>query len=125
METLLIKTIPVIPSSDIERDIAWYKEKTGFEPYYADKMYAVIYRENLVIHLQWHADTADDPLLGGSVVRIHVKNINPLFEEFVERGTVTRDKFKANTAWDTNEFGFYDLNKNAIFIMEDIEQVKK
>jgi hypothetical protein len=24
-----------------------------------------------------------------------------------------------NTPWKTNEFGFYDLNNNAIFIVED------
>ncbi len=75
--------------------------------------------KNIYLHLQWHADTEDDPLHGGSVIRILVKNIKPLFEEFVARGTVGHDKFRENTAWQTNEFGFYDLNKNAIFIMEE------
>jgi len=54
-----------------------------------------------------------------SVVRIYVKNIDPIFNEFIQRGTVTADKFRTNTPWKTNEFGFYDLNKNAIFIFED------
>ena len=119
MKTEILNTIPVLPSSDIERDVAWYREKMGLEIYLADKMYAVLYRDNFCIHLQWHADTEDDPLLGGSVIRIYVKNIQPLFEEFVMRGTVTADKLKTNTPWKTNEFGFYDLNQNAIFIMED------
>lgn len=121
MTTELLKIIPVLPSQDIARDVAWYKEKAGFETHFHDTMYALLYRENLEIHLQWHADTDDDPLLGGSVIRIQVNNIRPLFEEFVERGTVTEDKFRANTAWGTNEFGFYDLNQNAVFIMEDVE----
>lgn len=121
MTTKLIKLIPVIPSQDIERDTAWYEKHAGFETFYADKMYAVIYREQLVLHLQWHADHDDDPLLGSSVVRIHVKNIRPIFDEFVERGTVKPDALKLRTAWDTNEFGFYDLNRNAIFVMEDVE----
>lgn len=121
MNTELKYIVPVLPSEDIERDTAWYKEKLGFQVHYADKMYAVMYRENLVIHLQWHADTLDDPLLGGSVIRIYTKNIKPLFDEFVQRGTVTEDKFRENTPWDTNEFGFYDLNNNAIFVMEDVE----
>ncbi len=119
MNTRLLSIIPVLPSQDIARDIAWYKAKAGFELHFADKMYAVLYRDQLVIHLQWHADTPSDPLLGGSVIRIDVKNIQPLFEEFVERGTVTKDALRMNTPWKTNEFGFYDLNKNAIFIMED------
>lgn len=120
METTWVNMIPVLPSSNIERDVAWYQDKTGFVPYFADKMYAVLFRETLSIHLQWHADTDDDPLLGGSVVRIQVKNIQPLFEEFLKRGTVQQDSLKINTPWGTNEFGFYDLNSNAIFIFEDI-----
>jgi hypothetical protein len=116
MLTELLMTIPVIPSADINRDIAWYKEKTGFDLAFADDMYAVLYRGKLSLHLQWHADTEDDPLLGGSVVRIQVKNITPLFNEFVERGTISNDAFRMKTAW-----GTYDLNKNAIFVFEDIE----
>lgn len=119
MKTTTIAVIPVLPSTAIERDVKWYQKQTGFIRSFGDDRYAGLQRDNLVIHLQWHADTADDPLLGGSVVRIFVKNIQPLFDEFVERGTVTKDKLKRNTAWKTNEFGFYDLNKNGIFVVED------
>lgn len=117
----ILQITPVLPSSDIKRDITWYNEKTGFKEVFSDEMYAVLKRENFYIHLQWHADTEDDPLLGGSVIRIFVKNIRYIFEEFVERGTVDRSHFITNTPWGTNEFGFYDLNKNAAFIVEDIE----
>ncbi|MES2774556.1 MAG: glyoxalase/bleomycin resistance/extradiol dioxygenase family protein [Bacteroidota bacterium] len=121
MTTELLCIVPVLPSANIERDINWYRDQTGFEPVFFDSMYALIKRDNLYMHLQWHADTADDPLLGGSVIRIAVKNIQPLFEDLVARGTVSSDKFRANTPWNTNEFGFYDLNNNAIFVMEDVE----
>jgi hypothetical protein len=84
-------------------------------------MYAVLHREQLSIHLQWHADTPDDPLLGGSVIRMLVENIQPLFEEFVTRGTVKPDQFITNTPWNTNEFGFYDLNNNAVFVVEGLK----
>lgn len=119
MKTEFLSTIPVLPTADIERDKAWYQEKMGMDVLFSDSMYAVLFRENLCLHLQWHADTPDDPLLGGSVVRIYVKNIQPIFEEFIQRGTVTREKFRSNTPWSTNEFGFYDPNNNAVFIMED------
>ena len=119
MTTEFLSIIPVLPSADLERDIDWYKEKLGFEIYFSDKMYAVLYRENICLHLQWHADTPDYPLLGGSVIRIYVKNIAPLFDELVERGAVTQESLKINTPWKTNEFGFYDPNNNSIFIMED------
>ena len=82
-------------------------------------MYAVMRRENLFIHLQWHADTEDDPLLGGSVIKIFVENIRPLFDELRERGTVSAGKLRRHTPWNTHEFGFYDLNRNAVFFVED------
>jgi hypothetical protein len=119
MKTEISHAVPVLPSQNIERDLKWYHEKMGFESVFADHMYAVIQREGLYLHLQWHADTPDDPLLGGSVIRIVVKNIGPMFEEFVKRGTVNPDQFRANTPWQTNEFGFFDLNSNAIFVVED------
>ena len=118
--TELLNIAPVLPSADIARDVAWYKEKVGFETYFENSMYAVLYRDSLVIHLQWHANTESDPLLGGSVIRINVKNIQPIFEELIKRGTVVPNDFKRQTAWETNEFGFFDLNRNMVFIAEDI-----
>jgi hypothetical protein len=117
--TELLSISPVLPTADLERDISWYKQKLSFEIYFSDKMYAVLYRENICIHLQWHSDTPEDLLPGGSVIRIYVKNINTLFNELLERGIVTQESLKINTHWKTNEFGFYDLNNNTIFIMED------
>ena len=114
--------IPVLPSADIYRDIDWYKEKTGFEPVFFDKMYAGLSREDHVIHLQWHADTASDPLLGGSVIRIQVKDLKSIFDEFIKRGTIAPKDFRANTPWGTHEFAFFDLNTNGIFMVEDLEE---
>lgn len=119
VKTEFLNTVPVMPSQNIERDIAWYQQQMGFAVTSYDKMYACLARENLEIHLQWHADTKEDPLLGGSVIKLFVQNIEPIFEEFVARGTVSKSNLRLKTPWNTNEFGFYDLNKNAIFIVED------
>ncbi len=110
---------PVLPSADIERDIAWYEEQIGFHCVQKDKMYAVLMRDHLYIHLQWHANTLADPLNGGSVIRIFTTDIKPLMEEFIKRKTITEDKMRWNTPWGTHEFGFFDLNENAIFIVQD------
>ncbi len=120
METTLLEISPVMPSQDIDRDVTWYSDYAGFELVHKDEMYAVLRRQHLHVHLQWHADTVDDPLLGGSVMKVFVKNIKPLFEEFIGRGTVKADKLRMNTPWKTHEFGFYDLNRNAIFFVEDV-----
>lgn len=120
MNTKFLEISPVLPSQDIDRDVEWYEKKVGFKLLHKDDMYAVMRRENICIHLQWHADTDEDPLLGGSVIKIFVKNLKPIFEELVEKGTVTNDKLHLNTPWKTNEFGFYDLNKNSVFFVEDL-----
>jgi hypothetical protein len=121
MNAGLTRVIPVLPSADIARDVRWYAENTGFQVAFADTMYAVLYRDQLSLHLQWHADTDEDPLLGGSVVRIIARPLAPILEEFIRRGVVSRQDYRVNTPWGTNEFGFFDLNKNLIFIMEEVE----
>ena len=117
--TKFLSTIPVLSSADLARDVAWYAEKTGFRNVTDQEGYAIMQSENLEFHLQWHHGTEDDPVLAG-VMRIHVQGILPLFEEFVQRGTVTGEKLRMGTEWGTNEFGFYDPNGNAIFITEDV-----
>ncbi len=97
MKTEFLGIIPVLPSSNIARDVAWYNEKAGFEEKFSDSMYAGLHRNNIYIHLQWHADTESDPLLGDSFMRIDVKNIKPLFDDLVQRGTITPDALKTNT----------------------------
>ena len=118
--TNLLEISPVLPSQDIDRDVAWYENYVGFELLHKDAMYAVMKRENFCIHLQWHANTEDDPLLGGSVIELFVKDIQPMFKEFLERKTISPEKLRRNTPWKTHEFGFYDLNKNAIFVVQDV-----
>ncbi|MBT1710609.1 hypothetical protein KK062_20365 [Fulvivirgaceae bacterium PWU5] len=46
MNTTFLNTIPVLPTTDIDRDVRWYQEKMGLQLYFADKMYAVLYRDN-------------------------------------------------------------------------------
>ena len=101
--------------------VAWYKKILGFEVYFSDNMYAVLYRENICIHLQWHACTENDPLNANASIRIAVKNVKAIFNLIKAKGVDT--KFIANTPWKTNEFGFYDLNGNALFIMEDLNTI--
>lgn len=122
MKTLnnLSGIVPVLPSANLERDVKWYNDFTGFESYFIDKKYAGLSRDGLKLHLQWHENNADDPLYAGSIIRIFVHDIQSIFNEFVERGTVGIEKLMRNTPWSTHEFGFYDLNNNAIFLVQEI-----
>jgi len=50
--TKLLTTIPVLSSTDLARDVAWYTEKTGFRNVSVQEGYAIMQRENLEFHLQ-------------------------------------------------------------------------
>ena len=116
----LKEIIPVLPSSDIPRDVKWYKTNLGFEFDFGDNMYCGLRKENIYIHLQWHADTDEDPLLGGSVIRIFVNDIVVAFEEIKKLASLPEDKLLFNTPWGTHEFGIYDLNRNSIYFVQDL-----
>ncbi len=109
---------PVLSSSDVKRDIKWLEEHMGFEYAFGDEMYAGAKREEQYIHVQWHKGDESDPVTP-STIKIFVHDLEPFIEEFVERGTITADQVRRDTPWGTHEFGFYDLNRNAIFIVQD------
>lgn len=116
----ILEVVPVLPSADIQRDIEWYKEQLGCLFVGGNHMYSVLRLNRITLHLQWHADTEEDPLLGGSDIRIFVEDINTVFTDMVLRESVHKDKLRMNTTWGTHEFGLYDLNNNAIFFVQDI-----
>lgn len=111
--------IPVLSSADLKRDLAWYEKYVGFKYVFGDDGYSGIQRDGYEFHLQFHHGNEDDPVLP-SVIKIFVPDIQPYVNEFVNRGTIKREKLRMNTPWGTHEFGFYDLNKNAIFIVQDV-----
>lgn len=113
------QVIPVIPSSDIQRDLNWYRDHVGFHFSFGDDMYAGINRDDIQLHLQFHHGTEDDPI-SSSVIKFFVPDIQPYFDEFLKRKTITSDRLRMNTAWGTHEFGFYDLNHNALFFVQDV-----
>ena len=113
----IISLVPVLPSANIERDTNWYATYLGFTLTYKEEGYVVLKRDHYYIHLQWHANTEEDPVYG-SVIKFFVDDIMPFFKEMLEYGIITEDKLHLNTPWNTNEFGFYDLNKNAIYFVE-------
>ncbi|MFK8055562.1 MAG: VOC family protein [Saprospiraceae bacterium] len=110
--------VPVLPSADIERDVKFYVEGLGFTEVFSDKLYALLRRQNLELHLQWHAGTEDDPLLGGSVVRLISDDVDAYYKVVVDQGIITASHAPKKTAWGTYKFGFFDLNKNSVFIVK-------
>ncbi|MEQ9231961.1 MAG: hypothetical protein RIF46_14860, partial [Cyclobacteriaceae bacterium] len=111
---------PVFASQDVRRDITWYEEKLGFKKVFdsGDEPlnYAGVTRQGLFLHMQYQFPKD----MWSSDLRIEVRNIQPLFQEYLNRGLVKEEAMKLNTAWGTNEFGLFDPSGNRIHFYEDI-----
>ena len=114
---------PVLASTDVARDIAWYENKLGFKNVYDSSAYqngpidyAVVGRQNLFLHLQFQYPkdvTSTD-------VRFQVQNIEPLFKEYIDKGLVNPERINRKTAWNTTEFGVFDPSGNRLTFFEDL-----
>lgn len=126
MDAKFIRISPILSTTNVVRDIAWWEEKAGFKKVFVGENlpngkvgYGAVERQGICLHLQYHSNYPGDRV-ERSAIRIEVQNIQPLFEEMVSRGTVKPDAFREKTDWGTREFGFYDLPGNAIFFFESL-----
>jgi catechol 2,3-dioxygenase-like lactoylglutathione lyase family enzyme len=118
---------PVLSSSNLERDLQWWTEKLGFQVVFTDDSlpeaqgisYAVLTRDKVYLHLQWHSGSAEDPM-ERSAVRMETEGVRELFDEMVLRGALAPEAFREATPWGTREYGLYDPNGNAIFFFEGL-----
>lgn len=122
-ETEFLSLSPVLASANVARDIRWYEEKLGFKNVFdsthhsAEPVnYAVLGRQGLYLHLQFQFPKD----MTQTDVRIQVKNIRPIFETYVASGALAESAMRLQTAWGTNEFGLFDLNRNRLTFFEDL-----
>ena len=97
------RTIPALPVRDVPGAVAHYRERFGFEPRHETDDFAVIARDDAVLHLwgatdgEWRlrADLAERPICSGAEsflagtasCRIEVLEVDALFEELQGRST--------------------------------------
>ncbi len=126
------RTIPALPVRDVPTAVAHYRERFGFEPRHETDDFAVIARDDAVLHLwgatdqDWRsrADLAERPICSGAEsfiagtasCRIEVVEVDALFEELkvadvlhpVSRGGVD------DTDFGTREFATLDRDGNLL-----------
>jgi catechol 2,3-dioxygenase-like lactoylglutathione lyase family enzyme len=115
---------PVLAVKDVLKSLHFYVHKLGFEVIFADDRtnptYAGVKRGNVELHLQWHdasewAHGIDRPML-----RFLVLNTSALFEEYATKEVFHAQTKLRETAWNTKEFAFYDLDQNGLTFYEDL-----
>jgi catechol 2,3-dioxygenase-like lactoylglutathione lyase family enzyme len=120
-----------LPARDVAESVAFYRERLGFESLHHDGGFAVLGRDDAVVHL-WQADDtswaeraqgespvcsgAESFLAGTASCRIEVAGIDELYEELRERDVlhpVSRDGV-TDTDFGTREFATLDRDGNLI-----------
>lgn len=134
MSASLGRTIPALPARDVSASVAFYRERLGFKPLHHDGGFAVLERDDAVVHL-WQADDeswqergslerpvrsgAESFLAGTASCRIEVVGVDTLFEELGEDvlHPVSREGVTA-TDFGTREFATLDPDGNLVAFFE-------
>ncbi len=118
-----VNVSPVLAVRNVPNAITFYTEKLGFglkgTDRHQDPRYAVVGRDDVRLHLQWH----DEPDFAGEMpeLRFLIDDVDGLFEEYR-----TKDVFHSHTAledtpWGTREFAFYDPDGTGLFFYRNRE----
>lgn len=126
------RTIPALPVRDVPAAVTYYRDRFGFDPVHETDDFAVIVRDDSVLHLwgatdqDWRsrADLAERPICSGAEsfiagtasCRIEVVDLDSLFDELkaadvlhpVSRGGVD------DTDFGTREFATLDQDGNLV-----------
>lgn len=114
---------PVLPVRDVAAAIRFYRDRLGFTALFQDDpdqpRYAVVRRDAVELHLQWHNPTDFRDAVDTLMLRFVIDDVDALFEEYK-----TQDVFHArtdlrDTPWGTREFAFFDPDSNGLTFYRD------
>lgn len=133
------KTIPALPVIDIDKAVHFYGDKLSFECRHKDEGFAILFRDEVEIHLWAACDGgwklrsfilfirpiwtgAESFLAGTASCRIEVENIDALYDEYKNQNVLyDSDTIVESTPWGTREFPALDLHRNLLTFYERTE----
>ena len=126
------RTIPALPARDVAASVVFYRDRLGFATLHHDGGFAVVGRDDAVLHLwessdeSWHErdDLRERPVCSGAEsfiagtasTRIEVVDVDGLYAELKAAGVlhpVSRDGVD-DTDFGTREFATLDQDGNLI-----------
>lgn len=131
----LNQTIPALPVRHAAAAVAFYRDRLGFDVQHHDEGFAVLARDEAVLHL-WQAgdeswrgrESFEEPVRSGAEsfiagtasCRIQVQGVDELFGELAARDVlhpVSKDGV-SNTDFGSREFATLDLDGNLVTFFE-------
>ena len=132
----LTQTIPAMPVRDMTAAVGFYRDRLGFEVLHHDGGFAVLSRDEAVVHLwessdeSWRerSDAATNPVSSGAEsfiagtasFRVQVSGVDDLYGELKRAAVlhpVSRDGVD-DTDFGTREFATLDLDGNLVTFFE-------
>jgi catechol 2,3-dioxygenase-like lactoylglutathione lyase family enzyme len=133
------QTIPALPVRDAAASVDFYRDRLGFEVLHNDGGFAVLRRDEAVLHL-WEASDeswrngvdlerpvrsgAESFIAGTASCRIVVDGVDELYEELKDRDIlhqVSRDGVD-DTDFGTREFATVDRDNNLVTFFQWVAQ---
>jgi catechol 2,3-dioxygenase-like lactoylglutathione lyase family enzyme len=129
------QTIPAMPVRNVASGVDFYRDRLGFEALHHDGGFAVLCRDDAVVHL-WEAGDeswrereptgqpvcsgAESFIAGTASFRVLVEGVDELYEELRQRDVlhpVSKDGVD-DTDFGTREFATLDLDGNLVTFFE-------
>lgn len=133
------QTIPALPVRDAAASVDFYRDRYGFEVLHQDGGFAVLKRDDAVLHL-WEAGDetwrtgfdldrpvrsgAESFIAGTASCRILVDGVDELYDELKAKDVlhkVSRDNL-SDTDFGTREFATVDRDNNLVSFFQWVEQ---
>jgi catechol 2,3-dioxygenase-like lactoylglutathione lyase family enzyme len=128
---MLTQTIPALPVRDAERAADFYRDALGFDVIHQDDGFAVLRRDEAVLHLwqagdeSWRGREDDDSpvrsgaesfIAGTASCRIAASNVDELFAEYQPKRVLhpVSESGVCDTDFGTREFATLDLDGNLL-----------
>jgi catechol 2,3-dioxygenase-like lactoylglutathione lyase family enzyme len=133
------QTIPALPVRDASASVDFYRDRLGFEVLHHDGGFAVLGRDEAVVHL-WEASDeswrkgvdldrpvcsgAESFIAGTASCRIAVAGVDELYEELSAADVLHRVSKEGvdDTDFGTREFATVDRDNNLITFFQWVEQ---
>lgn len=131
----LSQTIPALPARDVAAAVDFYRERLGFDVPHHDGGFAVLARDEAVLHL-WQAGDdswrergslerpvrsgAESFIAGTASCRIQVQGVDELFGELASREVLhpVSKEGVSDTDFGSREFHTVDLDGNLVTFFE-------
>jgi uncharacterized glyoxalase superfamily protein PhnB len=126
-DAVFTNVCPVLPVRDLGMAVTFYTERLGFTFAFGDRVgaplldgrgapgYAGVRRDGVELHLQWQDEEEfSRGAVGPAMVRVHVAELDALFDEYAGVGVFHELTRVRETAWGTREFTLRDPDGNAL-----------